>query len=99
MDPVSLPQAAMDLASLARVAAVGTLRPEPSDATTHLDVVVSAGGGNVEGGVVEVVAEHRLLVVLVNLQRRAPAPHLVECWMVRRSAYGPFILGGFLHLR
>jgi len=45
---------------------------------TNLDVVVGAGGGEAAGGGVEVEAEHRLLVVPVDLQR--PASHLVKCW-------------------
>ena len=62
---------------------------------TNLDVVVGAGGGEAAGGGVEVEAEHRLLVVPVDLQR--PAPHLVvECWM--GSADRAFLLDGFLLL-
>ena len=59
---------------------------------TNLDIVVGAGGGKAAGGGVEVEAEHRLLVVPVDLQR--PAPHLVECWM--GSADRAFLLDGFL---
>jgi hypothetical protein len=62
---------------------------------TNLDVVVGTGGGEAAGGGVEVEAEHRLLVVPVDLQR--PAPHLVECWM--GSADRALPLDGFLLLR
>jgi len=55
-----------------------------------LNVVVGAGGGEAAGGGVEVEAEHRLLVVPVDLQR--PAPHLAG------SADRAFLVDGFLLL-
>jgi hypothetical protein len=56
---------------------------------TNLDVVVRSGCGEAAGDGVEVEAEHRLLVVPVDLQR--PAPHLVEWWWMglRRSGVPP----------
>ena len=63
---------------------------EEKGAKRNLDVVVGAGGGEAAGGGVEVEAEHRLLVVPVDLQR--PAPHLAG------SADRAFLVDGFLLL-